>query len=125
MYHSNHQGINTSNSISNHYHENSHFSKSHDMSSESSDYDDTYDNGHYSSSNTINGGMSMSMGMNMNMNGSSNYHYNNYIYNNSTYSSLLQPLDYEGLPRLGRRRSSALLIPFPSVLETIKEDEEY
>ncbi|OUM56693.1 hypothetical protein PIROE2DRAFT_21593 [Piromyces sp. E2] len=41
-----------------------------------------------------------------------------------TYS-LMNHNEYESLPRLGRRRSSALLIPYPSVLETIKEVDEY
>jgi hypothetical protein len=39
--------------------------------------------------------------------------------------SFLNYNDYESFPRLGRRRSSALLIPYPSVLETIKEVDEY
>lgn len=38
--------------------------------------------------------------------------------------SLINHNDYELLPRLGRRRSSALLIPCPSVLETIQEVDE-
>jgi hypothetical protein len=38
--------------------------------------------------------------------------------------SLLSHNEYESIPRLGRRRSSALLIQYPSVLETIKEVEE-
>ena len=44
--------------------------------------------------------------------------------NIQTYS-LMNHNEYESLPRLGRRRSSALLIPYPSVLETIKEVDEY
>ena len=43
--------------------------------------------------------------------------------NINTYS-LTNHNEYDQIPRLGRRRSSALLIPCPSVLETIKEVDE-